>query len=1591
MASVASKEHPDLSEVSEEESSTEGTQNLSDTLPTTPQSNNNKGSASPSPSVYHTPELFLSPMAASIHADLARVRDLAKVREALTELDSAVHGEEDAYFAQLEATQEELETTKNQNLQLRQTLVSVEDLKTSNAALTESLEEARALINTLRTEAETKVNTLEATLQQCEEEIASMKQKLNGKTDTVEYTALAGRLQTKEVEFAMLQEEHTTVSKALADKTEELLKIQTDLNESLLGKDTELARIKAEMDSLQAEFDVVQTEKEEIELGHEEAKEKWKRLVITMKSEYDNFRASFDHLKESKKEMEESHAAEKEQFHKTTTELRTQNGGLTSSLDSLRIAKEVVDIEYQEAKQTWNNQKNDLAKQATDLTTELEELKVSKEQVDEQLQSLLSDMDGKVKEHLVDAERKLTSIDEECTSLKSEVSSLNLARQIANNEREELQTMYDNKVSESKALQAEIQKLEEAKESECKALQSEIEKMAVAKGETEKVSADLLAKLEAQSDNLDVLKQEHASIIKENVFADEKIAELEATIESLTAALEERKTELVASEAAKAESVRSIEESKEEIVQKLAALQFDYDCISTSLNTAQMSLSVAKDYHKEEKDALDKKIVKLNKMVETKTEALSMALTKYMKELKAKDKVEKKLAAAGEQLVELKQASEKQLAEAKEEEKKHLAELEESLEKAAAAKREEMQQAHLDEIKEAEQELIAQQEESNAIVEEIRQQHVDEMEVIRQTRIVEQHDAEEKRKTDLAEAEATLEETRKQHAAELVEAVAKLQAGLAESREKDAADLAALEEKHAAELEGVEKRVMALQDVITYKEKEHQEALTAFNQKVEEAVQYEAQQREVALQAQITAENKLFEMEKYVAKTEAEILSAKCQSDSLRECLQKADNGRQEAVAECTELTKKLDETTAALQTTSKEREQLQHSLVASEGAKDFAEKKLVNDTAEMKKQINALNKSVAKKIATITSLESRIEQLQDSIDITTSSETDTVQKMDHLRQLVTSREKELELVKSRCESLRSSLHKTEEELEKKVDHEKELSDLQHKVSENAILLAKKNSDVQVLNDRCEQLQVALKKAESLYLDGVENIRSETEKKQREALEEVQDRAYVLSQMLSQKEQEIVSMKSHYDSLSMPAPAADASDSDERKALANQIRFLDEMVASKDSELQLIKTRCDSLQASIEKMRETHEKQMTLMKEESKNQANAEAKDTEAKLHALNVEISKKQSMLKALHNGDQDFEVILDNGESNHYLKEEVDTLRTRCAELEFTLESVQDSAAAGADGHLTARCAALEESLMSMKQQYEEECERRKEAEQVFSTISEKPSREKAPSKYTRFRRNRISNPELAESNTAPKKSSKWLSIRARKNNDDSTARTFHPRDIGEYEQRDEDDSIVRSPRHSSPRRTRFAFGTSPEAILSQIPTHIKSNFMEVGFYKKRLTNTFLPVLCLGPFDVPPGPIRDEWLAKFNKSSKVLNMGVYFFGRDGQDEEAYGTIPWFSFVPYAKAVQRGLNVVPREITEKTENGVELSSEEKQIFDGIQQVIESADMEKDARSHPLKHLMESSETAAHVPKDVAVSVSSDEEPVTETRAVEVE
>jgi len=65
----------------------------------------------------------------------------------------------------------------------------------------------------------------------------------------------------------------------------------------------------------------------------------------------------------------------------------------------------------------------------------------------------------------------------------------------------------------------------------------------------------------------------------------------------------------------------------------------------------------------------------------------------------------------------------------------------------------------------------------------------------------------------------------------------------------------------------------------------------------------------------------------------------------------------------------------------------------------------------------------------------------------------------------------------------------------------------------------------------------------------------------------------------------------------------------------------------------------------------------------------------------------------------------------------------------------------------------------------------------------------------------------------------------------------------------------------------------------VLSTIPKEVKNHFLQVGFALWQ--KMYLPALFLGPYDVSPGLVRDEWLAAFEKcdNSNVPQI-VYWFG---------------------------------------------------------------------------------------------------------------
>jgi len=73
----------------------------------------------------------------------------------------------------------------------------------------------------------------------------------------------------------------------------------------------------------------------------------------------------------------------------------------------------------------------------------------------------------------------------------------------------------------------------------------------------------------------------------------------------------------------------------------------------------------------------------------------------------------------------------------------------------------------------------------------------------------------------------------------------------------------------------------------------------------------------------------------------------------------------------------------------------------------------------------------------------------------------------------------------------------------------------------------------------------------------------------------------------------------------------------------------------------------------------------------------------------------------------------------------------------------------------------------------------------------------------------------------------------------------------------------------------------------VLAKLPQHNKDRFLEVGFAK--WGKSHLPCLFLGPYDVSPGTVREEWLEAFSrvsKKSRKFPQIVYWFGTKNLDK---------------------------------------------------------------------------------------------------------
>lgn len=71
------------------------------------------------------------------------------------------------------------------------------------------------------------------------------------------------------------------------------------------------------------------------------------------------------------------------------------------------------------------------------------------------------------------------------------------------------------------------------------------------------------------------------------------------------------------------------------------------------------------------------------------------------------------------------------------------------------------------------------------------------------------------------------------------------------------------------------------------------------------------------------------------------------------------------------------------------------------------------------------------------------------------------------------------------------------------------------------------------------------------------------------------------------------------------------------------------------------------------------------------------------------------------------------------------------------------------------------------------------------------------------------------------------------------------------------------------------RLHFETERDAVLKALPDSVQKMFSQIGFVqwgRNARSRTFLPVLILSPYDVPPGKARETWLQKYQTVSRRI-----------------------------------------------------------------------------------------------------------------------
>eukprot|EP00537_Pseudo-nitzschia_pungens_P012054 CAMPEP_0172391222 /NCGR_PEP_ID=MMETSP1061-20121228/7669_1 /TAXON_ID=37318 /ORGANISM="Pseudo-nitzschia pungens, Strain cf. pungens" /LENGTH=887 /DNA_ID=CAMNT_0013121777 /DNA_START=27 /DNA_END=2690 /DNA_ORIENTATION=+ len=93
--------------------------------------------------------------------------------------------------------------------------------------------------------------------------------------------------------------------------------------------------------------------------------------------------------------------------------------------------------------------------------------------------------------------------------------------------------------------------------------------------------------------------------------------------------------------------------------------------------------------------------------------------------------------------------------------------------------------------------------------------------------------------------------------------------------------------------------------------------------------------------------------------------------------------------------------------------------------------------------------------------------------------------------------------------------------------------------------------------------------------------------------------------------------------------------------------------------------------------------------------------------------------------------------------------------------------------------------------------------------------------------------------------------------------------------------------------------------EKVESILPDDVKKRFLKLGF--ARWEKRYLPVLFLGPYDISPGSVRDQWLNELKKNGgQSVPQIVYWLGSD--PSSGFSLLPNKNCISLVKARRKGL-----------------------------------------------------------------------------------